>query len=390
MSSGSTIACAGTSAPRIAAFLAGPVRSLLTPAVHRTILALFWQGVGGARVLFARLYDVHALDAVRYRRLLCVLRRLSEGGAGEWSAPRTAGNAFLPNASALLRCRFAVGTQLAQFAYMVQSLQRQLATLRACFERMEHYERTVAAAPFDWILRTRTDTAFLTPAAPHCGLGPAVQHARSFAKGEGVHHMFADHAAVVPRTHARTFFVAVGERLAACSSHAERMPPAYSEPESFIHHTLAALGTPSTSALWLAPVVVSTDGRMAKWCGRYLKLGVTEVRALGATQAACAHALLAPDGRWADVAAHSAPASGAQRLPLAAAELRRDACAAAVPPLATRAPKASGAPCSWTNGCCARHPRMDVCTSSKPMRSSSGQETPRHGGADRALRERVV
>ena len=52
-------------APMVATFLGGPVRSLLMPSVHRTIGALFWDALGGTRVLFARLYDVHLLDVVR-------------------------------------------------------------------------------------------------------------------------------------------------------------------------------------------------------------------------------------------------------------------------------------------------------------------------------------
>ena len=428
----------------VAAFLAGPVRSLLTPSVHRTIAHLFWGGFGGRRVLFARLYDVQRLDAAGRRRLLCVLESLAGGGGGggergggdersggderggggernggernggernggggdsvrvtglpggEWSAPSTSGKSFLPNASALLRCRFAGGTQLAQYAYMVQSLERQLDTLRACFERLVAFETTWRVR-FDWVLRTRTDTAFLRPARPHCQLdGQTVYHARSFAKGGDVHHMFADHAAAVPRGRAEAFFVGVGRRLASCAGRGERMPPSSSEPESFIHHALVDRKVRSESALWLAPLVVSTDGRMGKWCGRYSKLGVAEVKALGPSQAACEGALLAPHGRWADVAAAAMPTLSPERLrweggcaekavaavpsavatePSAGAKAASTAPAGVamidrtshVAPGIERRGSVHGharqhmqpggkAACTWANGCCVRHP----------------------------------
>ena len=375
--------CAGRTT-RVAAFLAGPVRSLLTPSVHRTIRSMYWNAFGGSRVVFARLYDVHLLDAPRMRRLQCVLGELS-GGRGVWSAPRTSGKSFLSNTSSVSRCRFARGSQLAQFPYMAQSLERQLSTLRACYERMLVYESTVGER-FDWILRTRTDTAFLLPATPprcHAPLDSStVLHARSFAKGGDVHHMFGDHAAVVPRQHARAFFVGLGERLAACVGSAGSMPSSHSEPESFIHHSLLALGAPSAAAVWIAPLVVSTDGRMAKWCGRYAKLGVPEVAALGATQAACAEAFLG--SRWADVATIRGGHS--------AVELRHDTCgiattasssdrgasapqggsaiyaraahrtAASKQPV-SKATLASRGPalCSHQNGCCVRHPRSPGC-----------------------------
>ena len=47
---------------RVALILAGPVRSLLQPAVHTTIEANFWRAFGGRAVLFARLFDVRQLD----------------------------------------------------------------------------------------------------------------------------------------------------------------------------------------------------------------------------------------------------------------------------------------------------------------------------------------
>ena len=347
--------CSGGSRVLVAAFLAGPVRSLLTPAVHRTIQSLFWDRFGGSRVVFARLYDVHALDAPRRRQLLCVLSGLSGGRGGEWSAPLPSGKSFLSNASTVSRCRFAGGSQLAQNPYMVQSLERQLATLRACYDRMLVYERRQSLR-FDWILRTRTDTAFLKPARPHCNLGDglssSVLHARSFSKGTDVHHMFADHAAIVPRQYAEAFFVGIGERLSACTSSGATMPPSHSEPESFIHHSLIALGATSSSVTWLAPLVVSIDGRMPKWCGRYLKLGVSEAKALGQNQAACAEAILNPVGKWAEVAAG----------PRTAAELRDDKCRLSY----GAAPRNAGGTinagaCTKENGCCLRHPRLAVC-----------------------------
>mgnify|MGYP003314511775 CR=1 FL=1 len=50
---------------------------------------------------------------------------------------------------------------------MVQSLERQLTTLRACYDRIEAYEAS-HGVHFEWVLRTRTDTAFLAPVRPHC------------------------------------------------------------------------------------------------------------------------------------------------------------------------------------------------------------------------------
>jgi hypothetical protein len=42
----------------------------------------------------------------------------------------------------------------------------------------------------------------------------------------------------------------------------------FGAPESFIHHALLELGVAVQSAPWLAPYVVSVDGRMTKWCDR--------------------------------------------------------------------------------------------------------------------------
>ena len=66
----------GWSAPLVAAFLAGPVRSLLYPAVHRSIRTQFWDAFGGERVVFARLYDVALLDAPGKRALACAIRHV--------------------------------------------------------------------------------------------------------------------------------------------------------------------------------------------------------------------------------------------------------------------------------------------------------------------------
>ena len=276
--------------------------------------------------------------------------RAAESGA----RPLPSGKSFLSNASTVSRCRFAGGSQLAQNPYMVQSLERQLATLRACYDRMLVYERRQSLR-FDWILRTRTDTAFLKPARPHCNLGDglssSVLHARSFSKGTDVHHMFADHAAIVPRQHAEAFFVGIGERLSACTSSGATMPPSHSEPESFIHHSLIALGATSSSVTWLAPLVVSIDGRMPKWCGRYLKLGVSEAKALGQNQAACAEAILNPVGKWAEVAAG----------PRTAAELRDDKCRLSYGAARNAGGTINAGACTKENGCCLRHPRLAVC-----------------------------
>ena len=80
------------------------------------------------------------------------------------------------------------------------------------------------------------------------------------------------------------------------------MPPSYSEPEAFIHHALLSQGARSESVAWLAPLVVSVEGRMGKWCGRYAKLGIAELHALGPSQAACEGGLLAdgPTRKWGE------------------------------------------------------------------------------------------
>ena len=345
----------GSAPVYVAAFLAGPVRSLLTPSVHRTIQHLFWDRVGGQRVLFARLFDVHALEPSRRRRLMCVLRTMSRGGAGEWSAPTASGKTFLANGSALSRCRFSPGTQLQQYPYMVQSLERQLDTLRACYDRMVAYE-SERRLRFRWILRTRTDGAFLLPARPFCELREdSIYHARNFSKGPGVHHMFADHSAVVPRALAPSMFVGVAARLASCATNAEHLPAAFATPEAFIHHALLDMRVGSASAAWLAPIVVSVDGRMQKWCGRYGKLlGVKEVLALGATPAECANALLTHRGRWVQVAGRGLTPSRLRDELLSDEGCPPDSAGA-------RTTTTPDSPCTWANGCCARHPRMSTC-----------------------------
>jgi hypothetical protein len=216
----------------------------------------------------------------------------------------------MPGAAGLAGCRFAPGTQLADFGYMVQSLARQLATLRECFTRLEAFESTHRLR-FGFILRTRTDTAFVRPAHPHCVVeASTVLHARAFKKtddrGRSVHHMFADHAAIVPRAHAAAFFVGLGARLAACARAGEQLPPSHSEPESFLHHTLVELGVGSASAEWLMPHVVGDARHAREWCERYFKAGATEMGSVdGAQDGAlkrraerCAMALLS-ETEWA-------------------------------------------------------------------------------------------
>ena len=199
----------------------------------------------------------------------------------------------------------------------------------------------------------------------------------SRAAGTDVHHMFADHAAIVPRRHAHGFFVGIGERLDACRRGAASLPPTHTEPEAFIVHTLLALGAPSTSVGWLAPLVVSIDGRMAKWCARYHRLHVQDIAELGGSLAACSDAMLHTGGRWAEIAARSARSRDGQSH-LTPTELRRDACAARGPPIANATdmwlaaiaspqPRAfaaavpARATCTWPNGCCLRHPRIAAC-----------------------------
>ena len=188
-------------APLVAAILSGPLRSLLLPAVHTTIARHFWGAFGGQHVLFAYLYDTQA-PSVSQSRLRCTLGYLAGERGGEWSAPSTV-RFHHPD-----KCRFATDSQLHQEPYMVESLARQLATLRASYDRVTHYERTNGVR-FTWLLRTRTDAAFLTSVRPHCQVpATAVTLANAYNKG-ALHHMFADHAAVVPRSLGRAFFIEV-------------------------------------------------------------------------------------------------------------------------------------------------------------------------------------
>lgn len=122
---------------------------------------------------------------------------------------------------------------------------------------------------------------------------PPVYQARAYSKGGELHHMFSDHAAAVPAAHAAAFFVGVGERLARCAAGREQLPAQFSEPEAFIHHALLQQRVPTQPARWLAPLVVSVDGRAAKWCERYRKQQVEEVMRLGSV-AGCTAALLSP------------------------------------------------------------------------------------------------
>jgi hypothetical protein len=201
------------------------VRSLLQPAVHLTIRARFWAAFGGTHTLFARLFDSDAADAVALR---CALRHLvpSEPPAinpnanpnvnpnadadanitasnaftnAFWSLPRASGKA-VPAPRETAGCRFAPATQLARYPYMALSLARQLDTLASCYAALRREEARRGGVQFVSVLRTRTDTAFLLPARPLAAVEPASVHlARRFQKGDSGHHMFADHAAVVPR-----------------------------------------------------------------------------------------------------------------------------------------------------------------------------------------------
>ncbi|KAL3907638.1 MAG: hypothetical protein SGPRY_010100 [Prymnesium sp.] len=238
---------------------------LLTPSVHQTIRTRYWGGVGGRGILFARLYDVQTLPPTSLTKLLCVLAYMARG-EGEWSAPSLPGKA-MPPAAETAGCRFHPSTELSKHSYMAQSLSRQLSTLRLCFERLILYERK-RGLRFEWILRTRTDTAFFSPAQPHCSLPPAVLTAHAYSKGENTVHMFSDHAAIIPRDLARTFFISIADRLARCAATNEQLPLRFGAPESFVHHTLLEGGVRVEHAEWLQPFVISIDGRMTKWCDR--------------------------------------------------------------------------------------------------------------------------
>ena len=298
-----------------------------------------------------------------------------------WSAPTTPGKA-MPDGTALSACSFARGADLAVHPYMVQSLARQLATLRACFERMLAHEVT-HGMKFDWVLRTRTDTAFLMPVPPHCHVdSAAIHHARAFTKGEAVHHMFADHAAIVPRALTRSLFIEVGERLEACAERHEALPPAFSEPESFLHHALEALGVNSRSAPWLAPIVVAIDGRMRKWCERYLKFGAPEIaRYFGGEPSNCSRALL-DDSAWAlgPLSSLRITTTMCSRLPFASRRPTKPhgrgapgprpmaAEGATSPRVLPTVPSAGGgaSACIRGSACCLRHPRACSGAQSPP------------------------
>ena len=354
---GNPAGCDGTEPPLVAIVLAGPVRSLLRPAVHLTIKARFWDAFGGRHVLFARLFDSAQSDAAALR---CVVGQLAGRGAGQWSQPQGSGRA-MPAASETSGCRYASGTQLARYPYMSQSLSRQLRTLASCYEAVVRYEREQGAA-FAFVLRTRTDTAFLRPALPFCRVdAKAVLLARAWQKGDSGHHMFADHAAIVPRAHAEAFFDGVRRKLERCARRGEALPAEYDAPESFIHHALVEQAVPVASPEWLAPLVVSVDGRMPKWCGRYEKLRAPELlRRRFASTTACARWFLAD--HWSD--GNLTAGGGASCGGTAGTRRRPAAATGAARPQATRpAPDRAVAPksCTMANGCCKRHPRMPQC-----------------------------
>ena len=94
----------------------------------------FWTWRAGAlhferTTCTSSILDVLSTRRLPSRQLLCVLAQLS-GGRGQWSAPTSPGKFFPSNTSSFSRCRFPPGSQLAQYPYMAQSLERQLATLR--------------------------------------------------------------------------------------------------------------------------------------------------------------------------------------------------------------------------------------------------------------------
>ena len=355
---GAGAGCDGLEPPMVAVVLAGPVRSLLKPAVHLTIKARFWDAFGGRHVLFARLFDTAESEAATLR---CVVGRLAAPGGGQWSQPQGPGRA-MPAASETSGCRYASGTQLARYPYMSQSLSRQLRTLASCYAAVVRYEREHGAT-FAYVLRTRTDTAFLRPALPFCRVdAKAVLLARAWQKGDSGHHMFADHAAIVPRAHTEAFFDGVRRKLERCARQGDALPAEYDAPESFLYHALVEQAVPVASPEWLAPLVVSVDGRMPKWCGRYEKLRAPELlQRRFASTAACARWFLADE--WSD--GNLTTGGGASCGAGAAATRRRPTAAiGATRPQATRpSPDRAGPPksCTIANGCCKRHPRMPQC-----------------------------
>ena len=172
--------------------------------------------------------------------------------------------------------------------------------------------------------------------------------------------MFADHAAVVPRRHAHAFFVGVRARLARCAARAEALPAAFDAPESFLYHALREQGVPVSSAQWLAPLVVSVDGRMAKWCARYMKLGVAELHRFG-SYTECARWFLAPHWRDGNLSAAGVPRCGG-----AVARASREGGGGGGG--GGGGAGGEGRPCTVASGCCRRHPRMPSCVHARDAR----------------------
>ena len=297
--------CASSSAePHVALMLSGPLRSLLVPSVHMSIRSKLVGAFGGPHVLIARIYDAHSLSSRELARLKCVLALLTSNGGGAWSAP-TVGDAGVPSASRVSRCRAAPHTLFERYPYMAYSLARQLTTLRACYEQLLRLEDG-RRRRFDWILRTRTDAAYVLPAPAWCKVpASTLLLSRSFSKSGGDaslrrdEYMWSDHAAIVPREHADAYFLGVGRRLDQCIELGERLPGNYTGPESFIYHSLGGLGVRTRCEPTLAPLIVSVEGRMGKWCHRYRSHDTPELAGT-ASDKNCEERFL---GRRADAAA---------------------------------------------------------------------------------------
>ena len=300
----------------------------------------------------------------------------------------------MPPASETAGCAFHKSTELHLHPYMVQSLARQLATLRACYDAMVGYEAS-AGVTFEWALRTRTDTGFVAPVPSHCHVAPdGVTLSHAYTKGPNTRFMFADHAAVVPRRRWASFFLSVGDQLRDCAARRRRLPLSYGSPESFIHYAILANGTSSVAEAEIAPYVLSVDGRMPKWCDRYRKAGVPAFQGFNSSAACARHftgeaasrtwighgsAALRACHYGQDFGRYWGRSARSHHLHTRSLPRPRPHTQAITRPAVPPGTRAVATPrlgaredshdaCTWESGCCKRHPRIPSCARSAPGR----------------------